>query len=138
MNTDSIVTSTITIHNANQIRESLDTIIPFKDVSRCFVCRLDLGLDYIAHGMKAGPLYLSSGLADPLPTGFHSSKKSFIKQKYRHVARGFKAILEHLDRHSTQIGNMTSTIIITDIRPDKTMMMISSGVLQEELHQVIG
>ena len=49
------------------------------------------------------------------------------------------AILEHnLDRHSTQIGNMTSTIIITDIRLDKTMMMISSGVLQEELHQVIG
>ena len=92
MNTDSIVTSTITIHNANQIRESLDTIIPFKDVSRCFVCRLDLGLDY-STWHESWPL--SSGLADPLPTGFHSSKKSFIKQKYRHVARGFKKANEY-------------------------------------------
>ena len=74
MNTDSIVTSTITIHNANQIRESLDTIIPlslkmFQDAS--FVVLISVLI--IAHGMKAGPL--SSGLADPLPTGFHSSKK---------------------------------------------------------------
>ena len=74
MNTDSIVTSTITIHNANQIRESLDTIIPlkmFQDAS--FVVLISVLI--IAHGMKAGPL--SSGLDDPLPTWFHSSKKKF-------------------------------------------------------------
>ena len=54
MNTDSIVTSTIIIHNANQIRESLDTIIPlkmFQDAS--FVVLISVLI--IAHGIKAGP-----------------------------------------------------------------------------------